>query len=231
MMVNFGSITPMKAGSCTFPFFGVNPVLLDDDGQKITKTNKQAYFAYDKPWPGLMRTVWGDHERFVNTYLTQFEGHYFTGDYALIDDEGYYFILGRSDDVIKVSGHRLGSVEVEAAINSHPQVAESAVILYPHPVKGSTIFAYITLMADAEPSDEMKKDIQKHVRSVAGPAVYPEIIMFADVVPKTRSGKIMRRILKAVAEEKAIGNVMTLANPEAVEELITRRKMMGEVKF
>jgi acetyl-CoA synthetase len=231
MMVNLGAITPMKAGSCTFPFFGVNPVLLDDDGQKVTKSNTQAYFAYDKSWPGLMRTVWGDHERFVNTYFAQFEGYYFTGDYAMIDEEGYYFILGRSDDVIKVSGHRLGSAEVEAAINSHPQVAESAVIPYPHPIKGSTIFSYITLMEDIEPSEELKKDIQKHVRSVAGPAVYPEIIMFAEAVPKTRSGKIMRRILKAVATQQTIGNVMTLSNPEVVEELIARRKMMGEIKL
>jgi acetyl-CoA synthetase len=231
MMTNFGSITPMKPGSCTFPFYGINPVLLDEDGKKITKPNVQAYFAYDKSWPGLMRTVWGDHERFVNTYLTQFPGYYFTGDYALIDKDGYYFILGRSDDVIKVSGHRLGSAEVEAAINSHPKVAESAVIPYPHPVKGSTIFAYLTLMADVEPSEELKKEIQTHVRSIAGPAVYPEIIMFADAVPKTRSGKIMRRVLKAVAIQKDIGNVMTLSNPEVVEELIARRKMMGEIKF
>ncbi|MHA1226148.1 MAG: acetate--CoA ligase [Candidatus Hodarchaeales archaeon] len=231
MMVNLGSITPMKPGSCTFPFFGINPVLLDEEGNKVTKPNTQAYFCYDKSWPGLMRTVWGDHERFVQTYLSQFEGHYATGDYAMIDEEGYYFILGRSDDVIKVSGHRLGSAEVEAAINSHPKVAESAVIPYPHPIKGSTIFAYVTLMNDADASDELKKDIQKHVRSVAGPAVYPEIIMFANAVPKTRSGKIMRRILKAVAEQKDIGNTMTLANPEVVEELIARRKMMGEIKF
>jgi acetyl-CoA synthetase len=231
MMVNLGAVTPMKAGSCTFPFFGVNPVLLDEEGNKISKTNTQAYFAYDLPWPGLMRTVWGDHERFVNTYLSQFPNHYFTGDYAKVDDDGYYFILGRSDDVIKVSGHRLGSAEVEAAINSHPKVAESAVIPYPHPVKGSTIFAYITLMRDEEASDDLKKDIQKHVRSVAGPAVYPEVVMFSGAVPKTRSGKIMRRILKAVAEERDIGNTMTLANPEVVEELIARRKMMGEISF
>ncbi|MFX0014690.1 MAG: acetate--CoA ligase [Promethearchaeota archaeon] len=231
MMTNFGAITPMKPGSCTFPFFGVSPVLLDEDGQKITKSNVQAYFAYNKSWPGLMRTVWGDHERFVNTYLTQFPGHYFTGDYAMIDDDGYYFILGRSDDVIKISGHRLGSAEVEAAINSHPKVAESAVIPYPHPIKGSTIFAYITLMEDVEPSEELKKEIQTHVRSVAGPAVYPEIVMFSDAVPKTRSGKIMRRILKAVAIQENIGDVMTLSNPEVVEELIARRKMMGEIKF
>ncbi len=231
MMVNLGAITPMKPGSCTFPFFGINPILLDEEGNKVTKPNTQAYFCYDKSWPGLMRTVWNDHDRFVRTYLVQFEGYYVTGDYALIDKEGYYFILGRSDDVIKVSGHRLGSAEVEAAINSHPKVAESAVIPYPHPVKGSTIFAYITLMNDDEASEEMKKDIQNHVRSVAGPAVYPEVIMFSNAVPKTRSGKIMRRVLKAVAEQKEIGNVMTLANPEVVEELIARRKMMGEIKF
>ena len=231
MMVNLGAITPMKPGSCTFPFFGINPVLLDEEGKKVTKPNTQAYFCYDKSWPGLMRTVWGDHDRFVRTYLGQFDGHYFTGDFALIDKEGYYFILGRSDDVIKVSGHRLGSAEVEAAINSHPKVAESAVIPYPHPIKGSTIFAYITLMNDDEASEEMKKEIQNHVRSVAGPAVYPEVIMFSNAVPKTRSGKIMRRVLKAVAEQKDLGNVTTLANPEVVEELIARRKMMGEIKF
>ncbi len=231
MMVNLGPITPMKPGSCTFPFFGVNPVLLNEEGKKVDSPNTQAYFAYDKPWPGLMRTVWGDHERFVNTYLSQFPNHYFTGDYAQIDDEGYYFILGRSDDVIKVSGHRLGSAEVEAAINSHPKVAESAVIPYPHPVKGATIFAYITLMKDEDANEELKREIQKHVRSVAGPAVYPEVVMFAGAVPKTRSGKIMRRILKAVAEQKEIGNTMTLANPEVVEDLIARRQMMGEIAF
>ncbi|MFX0207399.1 MAG: acetate--CoA ligase [Candidatus Hodarchaeota archaeon] len=231
MMVNLGAVTPMKPGSCTFPFFGVNPVLLDEDGNHVTDPNTQAYFAYDRPWPGLMRTVWGDHPRFVSTYLSQFKGHYFTGDYALIDDEGYFFILGRSDDVIKVSGHRLGSAEIEAAINSHPKVAESAVIPYPHPLKGSTVFAFVTLMTEVEGTEELKKDIQKHVRSVAGPAVYPEIIMFSDAVPKTRSGKIMRRILRAVALQQDIGNTMTLANPEVVEALIEAREEMGEVKL
>ncbi|MHA1792171.1 MAG: acetate--CoA ligase [Promethearchaeota archaeon] len=231
MMVNFGAITPMKPGSCTFPFFGVNPKLLDEEGNEVTKPNTQAYFAYDRPWPGIMRTVWGDHERFVNTYLKKFPGHYFTGDYALIDDEDYYFILGRADDVIKVSGHRLGSAEVEAAINSHPKVAESAVVPYPHPVKGSTIFAYVTLMKGVEPTDELKKDIQKHTRTVAGPAVYPEIIMFSDALPKTRSGKIMRRILKAIATQKDIGNTMTLANPDVVQHLIDERKNLGEINF
>ncbi|MFX0099080.1 MAG: acetate--CoA ligase [Candidatus Hodarchaeota archaeon] len=231
MMVNFGAITPMKPGSCTFPFFGVNPVLLDEDGNKVEKPNTQSYFAYDRPWPGLMRTVWGDHPRFVSTYLAKFPGHYFTGDYALIDDEGYYFILGRSDDVIKVSGHRLGSAEVESAINSHSKVAESAVVPYPHPIKGSTIFAYVTLMQGVEKTEDLKKDIQKHVRSVAGPAVLPEIIMFTDAVPKTRSGKIMRRILKAIATQADIGNTMTLANPEVVNALIEDRKALGEIKF
>ncbi len=231
MMVNLGAITPMKPGSCTFPFFGVNPVLLDEDGNHVTEPHTQAYFAYDRPWPGLMRTVWGDHPRFVNTYLAQFKGHYFTGDYALVDDEGYFFILGRSDDVIKVSGHRLGSAEIEAAINSHPQVAESAVIPFPHPLKGSTVFAYVSLMTGVDQNEDLKKDIQKHVRTVAGPAVYPEVIMFADAVPKTRSGKIMRRILRAVALQQDIGNTMTLANPEVVEDLIEERKKLGEIKF
>ncbi len=231
MMVNYGAITPMKPGSCTFPFFGINPRLLDDDGKPVTKTMTQAYFAYDMPWPGIMRTVWGDHERFVNTYLTKFPGHYYTGDYAQIDDKGYYFILGRADDVIKVSGHRLGSAEVEAAINSHEKVAESAVCPFPHPIKGSTIFAYVTLMSGVEPTEELKKEIKTHVRTTAGPAVYPEIIMFSEALPKTRSGKIMRRILKAIATQADIGNTMTLANPEVVQALIDERAKMGKIEF
>jgi len=231
MMVNLGAITPMKPGSCTFPFFGIHPVYLDDDGNKVTKPMTQAYFAYDLPWPGIMRTVYGQHDRFIQTYFSKFKGHYFTGDYAQFDEEGYCFILGRSDDVIKVSGHRLGSAEVEAAVNSHPKVAETAVCPYPHPVKGSTIFAYVTLMTGVEESEELKKEIQAHVRSVAGPAVYPEIIMFTAALPKTRSGKIMRRILKAIAVQGDIGNTMTLANPEVVEGLIEDRKKLGEIKF
>ena len=231
MMVNFGAITPMKPGSCTFPFFGINPVLLDEEGNKVDKTMTQAYFAYDMPWPGLMRTVWGDHERFVSTYLTKFPGHYYTGDYAQIDDEGYYFILGRADDVIKVSGHRLGSAEVESAINSHPKVSETAVCPYPHSVKGATIFAFITLMQGVEGSEELKKEIVKHTREVAGPAVKPEVIMFSEALPKTRSGKIMRRVLKAIATQSDVGNTTTLANPEVVEGLIEERAKMGKIEF
>jgi acetyl-CoA synthetase len=231
VMVNLGAVTPMKPGSCTFPFFGINPVLLNEDGQIVKETMTQAYFAYDKPWPGIMRTVWGDHKRFVSTYLTKFPGHYFTGDYAQVDDAGYYFILGRSDDVIKVSGHRLGSAEVEAAINSHPLVAESAVCPYPHQLKGSTIFAYITLMAGEKGSDELKLEIIKHVRNIAGPTVKPEIIMFTEALPKTRSGKIMRRVLKAIATMGDIGDVMTLANPEVVQDLVDARALMGEISF
>jgi len=232
MMVNLGAITVMKPGSCTFPFFGIHPVLLDEDGKKVTKPSTQGYFCYDMPWPGIMRTVWGDHDRFIQTYLTQFPGHYVTGDYALVDKEGYWFILGRADDVIKVSGHRLGSAEVESAINSHPSVAESAIVPYPHPVKGSTIFAYVTLMKGVEPSDELKKEIQLHVRKVAGPAVFPEIIMFTPAVPKTRSGKIMRRILKSIAmQEEKLGDITTLANPEVVEALIVARAELGEINF
>src|SRR5271157_1771552 len=232
MMVNFGAITPMKPGSCTFPFFGVHPVLYDDNGKKITKINTQGYFCYDMPWPGIMRTVYNDHDRFVKTYLTQFPGNYLTGDYALIDKEGYWFILGRADDVIKVSGHRLGSAEVESAINSHPSVAESAIVPYPHPVKGSTIFAFVTLMKGVEPSDELKVEIQQHVRKVAGPTVFPEIIIFTPAVPKTRSGKIMRRILKAVAlQDGNLGDTTTLSNPEVVDALIAARAELGEINF
>jgi len=231
MMVNLGAITPMKPGSCTFPFFGINPKFLDEEGKEVKKPNTQAYFAYDLPWPGLMRTVWGQHDRFMEQYFTKFPGFYFTGDYAQFDQEGYTFIIGRSDDVIKVSGHRLGSAEVEAAINSYEDVAESAVCPYPHPIKGSTIFAFVTLMSGVVGTEQMKKDIQAHVRNVAGPAVFPEIIMFSAALPKTRSGKIMRRILKAIAEQTDIGNTMTLANPEVVEGLIEERKQLGEIKF
>ncbi len=232
MMVNLGAITPMKPGSCTFPFFGINPVLLDEDGSVIKKRMTQGYFCYDRPWPGIMRYVWGDEQRFFNTYLAKFPGYYMSGDYALLDEEGYWFILGRTDDVIKVSGHRLGSAEVESAINSHPKVAESAVVPYPHPVKGSTIFAYVTLMSGVQESDALKKEIQQHVRTVAGPAVFPEIIMFTPAVPKTRSGKIMRRILKAVAlNTQDYGNIATLANPEVVEALVEARKKLGEIKL
>lgn len=231
MMVNFGAITPMKPGSCTFPFFGINPKLYDEDGKEVTKTMTQAYFAYDMPWPGIMRTVWGDHERFKQTYLSKFPGHYYTGDYAQVDDEGYYFILGRADDVLKVSGHRLGSAEVEGSINSHPDVAESAVCAYPHSIKGSTIFAYVTLMSGVEGTEDLKVAIVKHVRAVAGPTVKPEVIMFTEALPKTRSGKIMRRVLKAIATQSDVGNTMTLANPEVVQGLIEEREKMGEIKF
>ncbi len=231
MISNIGPITPMKPGSCTFPLFGVNPILLDDAGNQITKPNVEGYLVYDRPWPGLMRTIWGDHERFVETYLSKFKGYYLTGDFAMRDEDGYMFILGRSDDVIKVSGHRLGSAEIEAAINSHPQVAESAVVPYPHPIKGSTIFAYVVLMKGVEPSEKLKQEIQQHTREVAGPVVLPEIIMFCEDLPKTRSGKIMRRILKAIAQQRKYGDVTTLANPEIVKNLVVKRRKLGDIKF
>jgi acetyl-CoA synthetase len=175
-----------------------------------------------------MRTVWGDHKRFVSTYLTKFPGHYFTGDYAQVDDAGYFFILGCSGDIIKVSSHRFGSAEVEAAINSHPDVAESAVCPYPHQLKGSTIFAYVTLMQGVEGTEDLKGAIIKHVRNVAGPTVKPEIIMFTEALPKTRSGKIMRRVLKAIATMGDIGDEMTLANPEVVQDLVDARALMAK---
>jgi len=224
MMVNLGAITPMKPGSCTFPFFGISPVLLDEDGKRITQPNTQGFFCYDKPWPGLMRTVWGQHDRFVDTYFSKFKGHYFTGDYAMLDKDGYWFILGRADDVIKVSGHRLGSAEIEGTINSHPKVAESAVVPVPHDVKGSAVFAFVTLMSGVQSSHELRADIIAHVRKQGGPIMAPDFIMFTDAVPKTRSGKIMRRILKAIATNEPLGNVMTLANPDVVEMLVASRK-------
>ena len=173
-----------------------------------------------------MRTVWGDHERFVNTYLAQFPGHYFTGDYAQVDDEGYYFILGRSDDVIKVSGHRIGTMEVESALVSHPKVAEAAVAPFPHKIKGQAIWAYVTLMQGVEKSAKLSKEIRMHVRNEIGPVFQPDVIQFADALPKTRSGKIMRRILKAIAAGTDIGNVTTLADPSVVDSLLEERKKM-----
>ena len=232
MITNLGPVTPMKPGSCSFPFFGVNPKLFTESGEETTETMTQAYLAYDMPWPGIMRTVWGDHQRFTDTYLSKFPGCYYTGDYAQIDDEGYYYILGRADDVLKVSGHRLGSAEVEASINSHPLVTESAVCPYPHSVKGSTIFAFITLKVGVEVTEKLDEDIKEHVAKVAGAAVRPEVLLFTPALPKTRSGKIMRRILKAIAtQNKEIGNTMTLANPEVVEDLIKKRKKLGILVF
>ena len=174
----------------------------------------------------MLRDVWGNTERFISTYLERYPGCYYTGDGARRDEDGYYWILGRLDDVMKVSGHRIGTMEVESAIVSHPKVAEAAVAPFPHKIKGQAIWSYVTLMQGVEKTDELKKEIKMHVRKEIGPVFQPDVVQFADSLPKTRSGKIMRRILKAIASGTDIGNVTTLADPSVVDALLEDRKKM-----
>jgi acetyl-CoA synthetase len=230
IMTPIATATPTKPGSCCMPFFGIKPVIFDLEGDEITEPNEGGYFAIQTPWPGMLRDVWGNTERFISTYLEKYPGHYYTGDGARRDDDGYYWILGRLDDVIKVSGHRIGTMEVESAIVSHPKVAEAAVAPFPHKIKGQAIWAFVTLMGGIEKSAKLSKEIRMHVRQEIGPVFQPDVIQFADALPKTRSGKIMRRILKAIASGTEIGNVTTLANPSVVDDLLEeRRKMDVEV--
>ncbi|MCK9462752.1 MAG: acetate--CoA ligase [Proteobacteria bacterium] len=220
-------ITPLpgawgtKPGSATLPFFGVDPVVLDDQGKELTGACS-GILAIRRPWPGLMRTVYGDHERFEKTYFEMFKGLYFTGDGCRRDEDGYYWITGRVDDVINVSGHRLGTAEVESALVSHPKVAEAAVVGYPHEIKGQGIYAYVTLNVGEEYSDALKKELVAHVRKEIGAHAAPDQIHWAPGLPKTRSGKIMRRILRKIAECElgSIGDTSTLADPSVVEDLI-----------
>ncbi len=180
-------------------------------------------------WPGQMRTVWGDHKRFEETYFQQYPGYYFTGDGCRRDEDGYYWITGRVDDVINVSGHRMGTAEVESALVAHEKVAEAAVVGYPHPVKGQGIYAYVTLMSGVEPTEELRAELEKWVRSEIGPIAKPDLIQWAPGMPKTRSGKIMRRILRKIAENDygSLGDTSTLAEPEVVEDLIENRMNRG----
>ena len=226
IMTPIATATPTKPGSCCMPFFGIKPVIFDLEGDEITEANEGGYFAIKTPWPGMLRDVWGDTERFKSTYLEKYPGHYYTGDGARTDDDGYYWILGRLDDVIKVSGHRIGTMEVESAIVSHPKVAEAAVAPFPHKIKGQAIWAFVTLMGGVEKSAKLSKEIRLHVREEIGPVFQPDVIQFADALPKTRSGKIMRRILKAIASGTEIGNVTTLADPSVVDVLLEERKKM-----
>jgi acetyl-CoA synthetase len=222
-------ITPLpgawgtKPGSATLPFFGVKPVILSpESGQVITDTVASGVLAIEKPWPGQMRTVFGDHNRFEETYFDMYKGYYFTGDGARRDEDGYYWITGRVDDVINVSGHRMGTAEVESALVSHPRVAEAAVVGYPHEIKGQGIYAYVTLIIGEEYTDALKKELVAHVRNEIGPIAAPDVIHWAPGLPKTRSGKIMRRILRKIAENDTgtIGDTSTLADPSVVEHLI-----------
>lgn len=216
----------LKPGSATLPFFGVQPVILEPEtGKEIKETACSGVLAIKKPWPGQMRTIYGDHDRFEETYFDMYKGYYFTGDGARRDDDGYYWITGRVDDVINVSGHRMGTAEVESALVSHPKVAEAAVVGFPHEIKGQGIYAYVTLNVGEEYTDDLKKELVKHVRSEIGPIASPDVIHWAPGLPKTRSGKIMRRILRKIAsnEEKQIGDTSTLADPSVVENLLERK--------
>ena len=217
--------TTLKPGSATRPFFGVKPQIVDADG-KVLEGATEGNLVIADSWPGQMRTVYGDHERFVQTYFSTYPGKYFTGDGCRRDADGYYWITGRVDDVINVSGHRMGTAEVESALVAHPKVSEAAVVGYPHDIKGQGIYAYVTLMAGEEPSEELRKELVAWVRKEIGPIASPDLIQFAPGLPKTRSGKIMRRILRKIAEDEfgSLGDTSTLADPGVVDDLITNRQ-------
>ena len=218
---------PLKPGSATLPYFGVQPVLLDSEDKhcKEIEGAASAVLALKFPWPGIMRTLYGDHKRFKETYFSAFKGYYFTGDGCRRDEDGYYWITGRVDDVINVSGHRIGTAEVESALVSHAKVAEAAVVGFPHAIKGEGIYAYVTLNVGQEYTEELKKELVKHVRSEIGPIASPDFIHWAPGLPKTRSGKIMRRILRKIAsgDMDQLGDISTLADPSVVENLIEEK--------
>ena len=216
--------TPLKPGSATRPFFGIQPALLDDEGNEVDGAGV-GNLVIRRSWPGQMRTVYGDHERFVSTYFARYPGYYMTGDGARRDEDGYYWITGRVDDVINVSGHRMGTAEVESALVLHDLVAEAAVVGYPHEIKGQGIYGYVTLMVGSDPSDELKRDLVNLVRKEIGPFAAPDIIQWAPGLPKTRSGKIMRRILRKIAasEINDLGDTSTLADPSVVDDLVAKR--------
>ncbi|MEH6356491.1 MAG: acetate--CoA ligase [Marinobacter sp.] len=218
--------TDLKPGSATVPFFGVQPALVDAEGTLLEGEAEGNLVIMDS-WPGQMRTIYGDHERFVQTYFSAYKGMYFTGDGARRDADGYYWITGRVDDVLNVSGHRLGTAEVESAMVSHPKVAEAAVVGYPHDIKGQGIYVYVTLMQGEEPTDELKKELVQWVRKEIGPIASPDVIQWATGLPKTRSGKIMRRILRKIAanEYDQLGDTSTLADPSVVDDLISSRQL------
>ncbi|MEM1008518.1 MAG: acetyl-coenzyme A synthetase, partial [Myxococcota bacterium] len=213
--------TPLKPTKASFPFFGVEPAIVDEHGN-ILEGACEGMLTILQPWPGMMRTVYGDHQRFQQTYFSMFPGKYFTGDGCQRDEQGYYRITGRVDDVLNVSGHRIGTAEVEDAINSHSAVVESAVVGYPHDIKGQGIYAYITTKPDANVDAELERELKQIVRSTIGAIATPDVIHNAPALPKTRSGKIMRRILRKIAAQQTedLGDTSTLADPSVVERLI-----------
>ncbi|MEN8177617.1 MAG: acetate--CoA ligase [Pseudomonadota bacterium] len=225
MLTPLPGATPLKPGSATVPFFGVEPVLLDDKGNEVDGNPATGNLAIKHPWPSQMRTLYGDHERFFETYFKMYPGYYFTGDGARRDEDGYYWITGRVDDVLNVSGHRLGTAEIESALVLHEKVAEAAVVGYPHKITGQGIYAYVTLMAGEEGDDEVKKELVNLVRKEIGPIAKVNLLQWAPGLPKTRSGKIMRRILRKIAADEldSLGDTSTLADPSVVNDLINNR--------
>ncbi len=226
LMTPLPAATPLKPGSATFPFFGIEPVILDESGNEVEGNPATGYLCIKTAWPGIMRTIYGDHERFLDTYFRRFPGYYMTGDGVLRDEDGYYWITGRVDDVLNVSGHRLGTAEVEGAIGQHEAVAEAAVVGYPHDIKGQGIYAYVTLMTGESASDTVETGIKQAVRQHIGPIATPDKIQFTPALPKTRSGKIMRRILRKIAEGDIsdLGDTSTLADPTVVDALVEGRR-------
>jgi acetyl-CoA synthetase len=224
MITPLPGATPLKPGSATLPFPGIVAAVVREDGSACD-VNEGGYLVIKRPWPGLMRTVYGEPERFKKTYFSRFPGVYTTGDGARIDDDGYIWLMGRIDDVIKVSGHRIGTAEVESAFVAHPAVAEAAVVPMPHPIKGEGIYAFVTVKSGVTKSEELKKELAAHVRKVIGPIAAPDRIQFADALPKTRSGKIMRRILTKISagDIEHLGDTTTLADPSVVEMLVKER--------
>jgi acetyl-CoA synthetase len=224
LITPFPGATTLKPGSATLPFFGVKPAIVDQAG-KILEGPASGNLVLLDSWPGQMRTVYGDHQRFVDTYFRQYPGMYFTGDGARRDADGYYWITGRVDDVINVAGHRLGTAEVESALVAHPKVAEAAVVGFPHDVKGQGIYAYVTLKAGEQPTEELRKALVAWVRKEISPIASPDFVQWAPGLPKTRSGKIMRRILRKIAANdfNELGDTSTLADPAVVDDLIKHR--------
>jgi acetyl-CoA synthetase len=224
MITPLPGATKLKPGSATRPFFGIQPALVDKDG-KVLEGAAEGSLVMTHPWPGQMRSVYGDHQRFIDTYFKAYPGMYFTGDGARRDADGYYWITGRVDDVLIVSGHNLGTAELESALVLHEAVAEAAIVGYPHDIKGQGIYAYVTLVNGTEPSDALREELVKLVRKEIGPIATPDIIQWAPGLPKTRSGKIMRRILRKIAanEMDSLGDTSTLADPSVVDDLIENR--------
>ncbi len=214
----------MKPGSASFPLPGIQPALVDSEGTELQGATEGQLVIKDS-WPGQMRTIYGDHERFYETYFSQYPGKFFTGDGCRRDEDGYYWITGRVDDVLNVSGHRMGTAEIESALVSHPAVAEAAVVGYPHEIKGQGIYVYVTLVAGREPNDELAGELRNWVRKEIGPIATPDLLQWAPSLPKTRSGKIMRRILRKIAanDYSNLGDTSTLADPEVVDSLVEGR--------